>query len=106
MNGACNGNFFFVPTTLGPGEGSKGEISFNFNYKVNFKDFLYQTLRVFSQMKDTKYIRRDFHSVTWIMPQGWDLGHWGAQGVKKLLGVPWGVGVKKIFFRNSTRFGV
>ena len=99
-------HFFFVPTTLGPGEGSKGQISFNFNYKVNFKDFLYQTLRVFSQMKDTKYIRRDFHSVTWIMPQGWDLGHWGAQGVKKLLGVPWGVGVKKFFFRNSTRFGV
>ena len=43
-------------------------------------------------MKDTKYIRRDFHSVTWVMPQGWDLGHWGAQGVKKLLGVPWGGG--------------
>ena len=97
---------FFCPNQLGPWGGVKGQISFNFNYKVNFKDFLYQTLRVFSQMKDTKYIRRDFHSFTWIMPQGWDLGHWGAQGVKKLLGVPWGVGVKKIFFRNSTRFGV
>ena len=36
----------------GPGEGSKGQISFNFNHKVNFKDFLYQTLCVFSQMKD------------------------------------------------------
>ena len=23
----------------GPGEGSKGQISLNFNYKVNFKDF-------------------------------------------------------------------
>ena len=34
------------------GERSKGQISFNFNYKVNFKDFLYQTLCVFSQMKD------------------------------------------------------
>ena len=30
---------FFGPTTLGPGEGSKCQISFNFNYKVNFKDF-------------------------------------------------------------------
>ena len=36
--------------------------SFNFNYKVNLKDFLYQTFCVFSQMKDTKYIRQDFHS--------------------------------------------
>ena len=24
----------------GPGEGPKGQISFNFNYKVNFKDFI------------------------------------------------------------------
>ena len=29
MNRACNVN----------GEGSKGKISFNFNHKVNFKDF-------------------------------------------------------------------
>ena len=25
--------------SLAPGEGSKGQISFDFNYKVNFKDF-------------------------------------------------------------------
>ena len=30
-----------------PGEGSKGQISFNFNYKVNFKDF-YSKLCVYS----------------------------------------------------------
>ena len=24
--------------------------------------------------KDTKHIRRDLHSVTWVMPQGWDFG--------------------------------
>ena len=23
-------------------------------------------------MKDTKHIRRDFYSVAWVMPQGWD----------------------------------
>ena len=39
MNGACNVNNFFGPAPWGPGEGSKGQISFNFNYKVNFKDF-------------------------------------------------------------------
>ena len=40
MNGACNSKFFFGPAPWGPGEGSKGQISFNFNYKVNFKDFI------------------------------------------------------------------
>ena len=40
MNGARNVKFSFDPAPLGPGEGSKGQISFKFNYKVNFKDFL------------------------------------------------------------------
>ena len=31
--------FFGSPGPWGPGELSKGQISFNFNYKVNFKDF-------------------------------------------------------------------
>ena len=39
--------FFFGPTPWGPGEGSKGQISFSFSYKVNFKDF-YTNLCVFS----------------------------------------------------------
>ena len=38
-------------------------------------------------MKDIKHIRRDFHSITWVMPKGSDLR------------VPWGVGVNKI--KNS-----
>ena len=69
MNGACNVKLF-LPSC--PGEGSKGQISFNFNYKVNLK-YLYQTLCVFSQINDTKHIRQDFYSVPWVMPQGWDL---------------------------------
>ena len=33
-------------------------------------------------MKDTKHIRWDFHSVHWVMPQGWNFGALGgAQGV-------------------------
>ena len=39
MNGACNVKLFFGPAPWGPGEGSKGQISFKFNYKVHFKDF-------------------------------------------------------------------
>ena len=31
-------------------------------------------------MKDTKHIRRDFHSVARVMPQGGTLERWGAQG--------------------------
>ena len=78
---------FFFPVPWGPGEGSKGQILFNFNYRVNFKDFLYQKMCVFSQMKDTKHIRWDCQTVAWVMPQGSDLG---------ALGVP--RGSKKCFF--------
>ena len=73
MNGACNVKLFLGPAPCGPGEGSKGQISFNFNYKVNFKDF-YTKLCVLSQMKDTKHIRRDFHYVALVMIKGWDFG--------------------------------
>ena len=33
----CAQRIFFGPAPWGPGEGSEGQISFNFNYKVNFK---------------------------------------------------------------------
>ena len=58
---------------------SKGQISLNFGYYVNF-NFLYQTLCVFSQIKDRKHIEQNFHSVAGIMPQGWDLGVLGGGG--------------------------
>ena len=32
-------------------------------------------------MNDKKHIRRDFHSVAWVMPQGGTLGRWGARVV-------------------------
>ena len=35
-------------------------------------------------MKGIKHIRRDFHSVAWVMPQGSDLGvSWGVEWSKK-----------------------
>ena len=43
-----------------------------------------------SQIKDTKHIRQDFYSVTWVMPQGWDFG---------ALGVP--KGSKVYFFKHG-----
>ena len=68
---------FFTLAPWGPGEGSKGQISFNFNNKVNFKDFSYQT---FPKIKVTKHIRRVFRSVAWVMPQGGTLGRWECPG--------------------------
>ena len=40
MNGACNVKLFFGPAPWGPAKGPKGQISLNFNYKVNLKDFI------------------------------------------------------------------
>ena len=34
-------------------------------------------------MKDTKHIRRVFHSVAWVMPQGWDFGALGVPRLSK-----------------------
>ena len=55
MNGACNSTYF-CPR----GETSKGQISLNFNYKVNFKDSYTKTLCVFSQIKDIKHTKQGF----------------------------------------------
>ena len=60
----------------------KGQISLNFSYHVNFKDFLYQTLCVFSQMKDTKKISDGILILSsGSCPRGWTLGHLGSKGV-------------------------
>ena len=98
MERVCNGTFFFFGRApWGPGEGQKGQILLNiikFQLQSQFQRFLNQTLCVFSQMKDIKHIRRDFHSLPGSCPRG---GTWGYHG---------GLGVQKLFFPNSTRFGV
>ena len=48
-----------------------------------FQILLNQTLCVFMQMKDIKHIRRDFHSVPWVMPKGLGLG--GAGGLNMFM---------------------
>ena len=71
----------------GLGEGPKGQILLNiikFQLQSHFQRFLHQTLCVYSQMKDVKHIKRDFHSAAWVMSHGWDLGAlWGVGWVKK-----------------------
>ena len=76
---------FFGPHPLGPWGGANRSNIIKSQSQNQFPRFLNQTLCVFSQMKDIKHIGCDFHSVTWVRPQGWDLG------------VPWGLGVQKIF---------
>ena len=98
MNGVCNAIFFFGPAPWDPGEGPKGQISLNIikiQLQSQFQRFLNQTLCVFSQMKDIKHIRQDFHLTAWDMSQGWDLGEGGGGGEGK-----------HFFFRNSARFCV
>ena len=82
MNGACNSKIFFGPAPWGPGEGSKGQISFNFNYKVNVKDF-YTKLCVCSH----KWKIQNISDGIFILspescPRGRTKGHGGDQGVK------------------------
>ena len=72
-----------VPASWG---GAKMSSIIKSQSQSQFQRFLSQTLCVFSQLKDIKHIRGDFHSLTWVMPQGWDLG------------VPCGVGGSKNFF--------
>ena len=65
----------FDPRPLGPWGGAKRS-------NIQFQIFLNQTLCVFLQMKNIKHIRRDFHSVSWVIPQGWNLGWYRGVGVK------------------------
>ena len=84
---------FLGTRPLGPWGGAKRSNIIKFQLLSQFQIFLNQTFCVISQMKVKKHIRRDFHSVVWVMPQESDL-----RGYKG--------GWALIFFRNSTKFGV
>ena len=62
---------------------SKGQISLNFVYICQILRFRKQTLRAFLQIKDRKHIEQNLHSVAGVMPQGWDLGCWVGQKLKR-----------------------
>ena len=65
---------FFGPHPLGPWGGAKRSNTIKSQSQSQFQRFLNQTLCVISQLKDIKHIRRDSHSILWVMPQGLDLG--------------------------------
>ena len=93
MSGACNVKLFLSPPPGALGRGQKVKYHLISITKAISKIFI-PTLCVFSQMKDAKYIRRDFHYVPWVMPQGCDLG---------ALGVPRG---SKIIFFQTWSYGI
>ena len=78
MNGICNGTIFGVPAPLGLWGGAKRSNIIKSELQSQFQRFLNKTLCIFSQMKITYHIRRDFHSAAWVMPRG---GTWGTMGV-------------------------
>ena len=80
---------FFGPAPWGPGEGSKGQISLNFNYKVNFKDFIPNFVCVLTN-ESYKTYQTGFSFCC--------LGH--APGVG-LRGAGGAQGVKNIFFKHG-----
>ena len=62
MSYQINGNMVKLVTLVR----SKVQVSLNFNYKDNYKDF-------YMCIKDMKHTEQNFHSVAWVMPQGRDL---------------------------------
>ena len=56
---------------------SQGQISLNFSYHVNFKDYLPNFVRVLTNKR--KYFEQIFYSVAGDMPQGWTLGVLGSK---------------------------
>ena len=72
---------FLGPHLLGPWGGAKRSNIIKSQLQSQFQRFLNKTLCVFSQMKDIKHIRRDFHSVPWVMHAP-VFGTWGCWGSK------------------------
>ena len=73
----------FGPAPWGPVEGSKGQISFNFNYKVNFKDFYLKNVCVLTNERYKTLSDGIFILSPESCPSGGTLWHWGCPGVKK-----------------------
>ena len=77
MNGACNVKLFLTPPPGALRRGQKVKYHLISITKSISKIFLPKFVCVLTNERDTKHIRRDCHSVPWVMPQGWDFGALG-----------------------------
>ena len=90
MNGRATSNCFW-PRPPGPWGGAKGQISFNFNYKANFKDFIPNFMCVLTNKRYKTY-QTGFASCRLDHASG--VGLWGVgvpRGVKKI--ILWSCGI-------------
>ena len=87
---------FLGPHLLGPWGGAKRSNIIKSQLQSQFQRFLNKTLCVFSQMKDIKHIRQDFHLVPWVMhaPGFGTRGCWGGQEFNFLNMVMWHIKLK------------
>ena len=74
---------FFGSPPLGPWGGAKRSNIIKSDIQSQIQRFINQTLCIFSQMKDIKHIRWDFHSATWVMPRSGTWGYRGGLGEQK-----------------------
>ena len=79
MNGMCTGKLLLGPAPWGPGEGSKDQISINFNYKVNFKDSYTKLCVCTHKLKIQNISDGIFILSPGSCPRG---GTWGCLGAK------------------------
>ena len=86
----CKLNFYPRVKLVTLGWGQRSNI-IKLRLPCQFQRFSYQTLCVFSQMKDTKHIRWDFYSVTWGRPQGWD--YWALGVHRRSFFQTWSCGI-------------
>ena len=89
---------FLGPPPLGPWGGAKRSNIIKPELQSQFQRFLNQTLCIFSQTKDIKHIRWDFHLAAWVMPRGGTWGYRGGLGGGGGAGVMGGGGGAKFFF--------
>ena len=70
-------HFYFWPRPLGPLGGPKRSNVIKY-HKISITKSISKIFEpnfaCFSQVKDTKHIRQDFHLAAWVRPQGRDLG--------------------------------
>ena len=82
--GRATAIIFFCTASWGSEEGSKGQISFDFNYKVNFKDFIANFVCVLTKERYKTY-QSGFSFCRLGHSLGMELwGARGAPGVKKI----------------------
>ena len=105
MNGACKGIFFLAQPPWALGRGQKVKYHLISITKSISKIFIPNFACVLTNERYKIYQTR-FSFCHLDHASGVGLGALGCPRGQKIIGVPWGVGVKKIFFRNSTRFGV